>query len=112
MQIPLQITFRDMKHSDAIESDIRHRATRLERFEEQITRCHVTVDMPHRHHHRGNHYAVRIEIATPKGDVLVTRDPALDDSHRDFPTVIRYDFDTAIRHLESDGQRRRRAPVA
>jgi ribosome-associated translation inhibitor RaiA len=65
MQIPLQITFRGIEQSDAIESIIRERASRLDRFFDRITRCHVTVDMPHQHHHRGNHYAIHIDIQTP-----------------------------------------------
>ena len=94
-----------MNHSQAVESAIRQRATRLERFTHQITRCHVIVDMPHQHRHRGNHYAIRINIMTPTGEVVVTRDPSLDDSHKDFQSVLRDAFDAAARHLESDSQR-------
>jgi cold shock CspA family protein len=107
MQIPLQITFRGMAPSAAIESVIRQRAAKLERFGHRITRCHVTVDIPHRHHHKGNHYAVRIEVSTPTGDVVVTRDPTLDESHKNFHAVIRDAFDSAVRHLEEDMQRQR-----
>ena len=104
-QLPLQITFRGIDHSQAVEAAIRERATRLERFSHQITRCHVIVDMPHQHRHRGNHYAIRIDITTPAGEVFVTRDPSLDDSHKDFQSVLRDAFDAAARHLESDAQR-------
>jgi ribosome-associated translation inhibitor RaiA len=94
-----------MNSSQAVEAAIRQRATRLERFSHQITRCHVIVDMPHQHRHRGNHYAIRIKLTTPAGEVLVTRDPALDDSHKDFQSVLRDAFDAAARHLESDPER-------
>ena len=107
MQIPLQITFRGMDHSDAIESVIRQRAARLERFHDRITRCHVVVDVPHRHHHKGHHYAVRLDITTPTGEVAVTRDPALNDSHKDIHAVIRDAFDAAARQLEDEVRRRR-----
>lgn len=96
-----------MARSAAIESVIWQRAAKLERFDHRITRCHVTVDIPHRHHHRGNHYAVHIEISTPTGDVAVTRNPALDESHKDVHAVIRDAFDAAVRHLEDDVQRQR-----
>ena len=104
-QLPLQITFRGINPSQAVEAAIRQRAARLERFSQQITRFHVTVDMPHQHRHRGNHYAIRIDITTPTGEVFVTRDPSLDDSHKDFQSVLRDAFDDAARHLESDAQR-------
>lgn len=104
-RVPLQITFRGMDSSPAVEAAIRHRAARLERFAQQITRFHVIVDMPHQHRHRGNHYAIRIDITTRSGAVYVTRDPGQDDSHKDFQAVLRDAFDAAVRHLESDAQR-------
>jgi cold shock CspA family protein len=104
-QIPLQITFKGVDRSQAVEAAIRQRAARLERFSQQISRFHVVVDMPHQHRHRGNHYAIRIDITTPSGEVQVKRDPSLDDSHKDFQSVLRDAFDAAARHLENDAQR-------
>jgi cold shock CspA family protein len=111
MQIPLQITFRGMDHSDSIEAEIRQRAKGLERFGNRISRCYVTVDEPHRRTHRGNQYALRVDITTATGDVAVTRAPPLDDSPQDFPSVIRDAFDAAARQLEGDGEpEREQAP--
>lgn len=106
MQIPIQITFRGIGQSNAIESAIRQRATRLERFAHRITRFHVIVDMPHHHRRKGNHYAVRVEVTAPTGEVFVTRDASLDDSHKDFQSVLRDAFDATLRNLESKSQRR------
>jgi cold shock CspA family protein/ribosome-associated translation inhibitor RaiA len=105
MQIPIQITFKGIDQSDAVESAIRQRATRLERFGHRITRFHVIVDMPHHHRHTGNHYAVRVEVTTPTGEVFVTRDTPLDNSRKDFQSVLRDAFDATARHLEGDSQR-------
>jgi ribosome-associated translation inhibitor RaiA len=104
MQTPLQITFRGMDPSEAIEQDIRRRALRLERMHPRLTRCHVVVDLPHRHHHKGNHYVVHLELATPLGEVSVTHDPPLAEERADFKAVIRDAFDAAARRL--DRQRR------
>jgi cold shock CspA family protein/ribosome-associated translation inhibitor RaiA len=110
MDLPIQITFRSIAHSDAIEFAIRQRAARLDRFCDQIQHCHVTVDMPHEHRHRGNHYAIHIDIVTRAGEICVTRDPPLDDSHKDFQAVIRDAFDAATRQLQ-DGVQRLRGDV-
>jgi cold shock CspA family protein/ribosome-associated translation inhibitor RaiA len=107
MQIPLQITFRGMDPSAAIEAAIRERAARLERFYDRMTRCHVTVDVPHRHRSQGRHFAVRIDITTPTREIVVTRDPAQDQSHEDFQVVLRDAFDVATRRLEDEVRRRR-----
>jgi ribosome-associated translation inhibitor RaiA len=43
----LQITFRNMKVSQALEARIRELVQKLERFSSQIIRCQVVVDAPH-----------------------------------------------------------------
>ena len=45
MQIPLQITFRHMERTDALEAKIREKAQKLEQFAEHITSCRVTIDL-------------------------------------------------------------------
>jgi cold shock CspA family protein/ribosome-associated translation inhibitor RaiA len=96
-----------MDPSPAIEDAIRERAARLERFHDRITRCHVTVDVPHRHHTKGRLFAVRIDITTPAREIAVTRDPPADRTHEDFKVVLRDAFNSATRQLEDDVRRRR-----
>lgn len=96
-----------MDPSEAVESLIRERVGRLERFEDRIIACHVVVDVPHRHQAKGRHFAVRLDIATPDGEIAVTRDPAQDGSHEEMSIVVRDAFDAARRILEDDARRRR-----
>jgi ribosome-associated translation inhibitor RaiA len=110
MQIPMQITFRGMAPSAAIEQAVHERAAHLERFYDRITRCHVTIDLPHRRHAQGNLFAVRIDITTPAREIVVTRDPSADHTHEDFRAVLRDAFSAAARQLE-DHVRRRRGDV-
>jgi cold shock CspA family protein/ribosome-associated translation inhibitor RaiA len=104
MPIPLRLTFRGIDRSDAIESVIRQRATQLERFSEQVKDCHVTIDMPHEHRRRGNQYAVQIVLQTLSGEVEVAIDPSLDQSPRNFQSVVSDAFDAAARQLEDNTQ--------
>ena len=53
MSLPLQITFRHMDPSPALETRIRELATRLEKFSEHIMRCQVVVEPPAHHKHQG-----------------------------------------------------------
>jgi hypothetical protein len=46
MQVPLQVTLRDMTMTDALDAAIRKHASHLERFHHRITSCHVTIDRP------------------------------------------------------------------
>ncbi|OYV66563.1 MAG: 30S ribosomal protein S30, partial [Acidiphilium sp. 37-67-22] len=67
MTVKLQITFKDIDRSPALEARIREKAEVLGRFEGRILRCHVIIEAPHRHHHKGKLYRARIEIAVPRG---------------------------------------------
>ena len=49
MKIPLQITFRGIPHSDAVEARIREKAAKLERFSSDIISCRVAVEAEHHH---------------------------------------------------------------
>lgn len=44
MQIPLQITFRNMDPSPAMEAIVREKAAKLDRFFERIVSCDVTIE--------------------------------------------------------------------
>lgn len=78
MAAQLQITVRDMPHSEALDSRIRQKVAALERLYDRMTACHVTVEAPHHHHLRGVHYCVKLELALPGGGIVVNRDHAKD----------------------------------
>ena len=75
MEIPLKITFRDMAPSPAIEANIRERAAKLESFYDRIMSCRVIVEAPHRHHHKGKSYEIRIDLTVPGGELVINRAP-------------------------------------
>jgi len=75
MEIPLQITFRNMPPSQAIEDNIREKASKLESFYDRIMSCRVIVEAPHRHHRKGKVYEVRIDLTVPGGELVINRSP-------------------------------------
>jgi hypothetical protein len=46
MQVPLQIIFEHIGHSDALEAAVRNEAQRLERFYDRITSARVVIARP------------------------------------------------------------------
>lgn len=68
--MPVQITFRGLAHSEALQEEIRERVAWLEQFYADIVGCRVLVDVPHRHRHSGRHLHVRIEVTVPGGDPI------------------------------------------
>jgi ribosomal subunit interface protein len=95
MQTPLQITIRDMEHSDALETHIRDKVSKLEEFSTHITSCHVVVEIPHKHQHQGKQFNVRIDIGVPGSEIVVNHGHA-----EDVYVALRDAFDAAKRKLE------------
>ncbi len=95
MQIPLQITIRDVEHSEALETRIRDKAKKLDEFFDHIMSCRVVVEMPHKHQHQGKQFSVRIDIGVAGGEIVVNRDHA-----EDVYVALRDAFDAAKRQLE------------
>jgi ribosomal subunit interface protein len=100
MQTQLQITFRGMSSTESIESYVRSRADKLERFSDRITGCHVVIEIPHRHKLHGNHHRVRIDLVVPGEEIVVSRDPAERKVAEDLYASIDAAFDDAKRRLE------------
>ena len=95
MQIPLQITIRDIEHSDILEKHIRDMAGKLDEFFDHIISCRVVVEVPHKHHHQGKQFTVRIDIGVPGNEIVVNH------NHDDDGYVAMRDaFDAAKRQLE------------
>ena len=100
MDIPLQITFHNIKKSEVLEKKIQERVNKLEKFFDHIISCRVVVDIPHKHKTKGNVYSIKIEIHVPNDEIVVTRSNELDKVHK-FPTVMIKDaFNAAKRQLE------------
>lgn len=107
MQVPLQIVFEHVDHSDAIESCVRKEALKLERFFDRITSARVVMGRPQHRHHKGDTYVVRIHLEVPGGeDIVVSRDPGATGRHEDAHVTIRDAFDAAGRQLQDFAGRR------
>ena len=110
MQIPLQVVFHNMEPSAALEANIRERAQKLERFSDRITSFRVTVEAPHKHHHKGNIYHIAVDIVVPDAEIVVSRNPHGNHAHEDAYVAVRDAFNSARRKLE-DYEARRRGKV-
>ncbi|MGH6954538.1 MAG: HPF/RaiA family ribosome-associated protein [Alphaproteobacteria bacterium] len=107
MQIPLEVKFRNMEPSPAIEANIRERAGRLERFFDRVIGCRVVVEAPHRHKRKGKLYNVRIDLSVPRREFLVTRSGPQNHAHEDVQVAIRDAFDALARQLEDHARKAR-----
>jgi ribosomal subunit interface protein len=102
MQIPLQVTLKDMPQSEAVESRIREKSEKLSRFYDRIMSCRVVVETPQRHQHQGKLYSVRIDLTVPGAELVANR--AQDE---DVYVAIRDAFIAITRQLEDFARRQR-----
>jgi ribosomal subunit interface protein len=100
MQIPLEITFHGVPHSEAVEARIREKAEKLEQHCHNITSCRVAVEAEHHHQHHGNLYKVRLDIQVPNRHIVVSRDHHDKQEHQDVYVALRDAFAAASRQLE------------
>ena len=75
MTLPLQVTFRNMKHSAEVEDWIRAEAEKLETFYHRIIGCRVAIEVPHRHHKKGKPLHIRIDLTLPGKEIVIKRVP-------------------------------------
>ena len=95
MQVPLKITMRHMAPSEALETRIRSKVTKLETFYPNITGCTVAIEEQRRHQQQGRWFNVRVVVRVPEHEVVVNRD------HDEDPYVaLRDAFDAVNRRLE------------
>lgn len=104
MQTPVEITFRSMDPSPAVEKSIRRWADRLDRCYERIERCAVVIELPHRRHRQGKTFSVHIYLTLPDRTIAITRDPGLDQAHEDIHVAIADAFRAARRRLQDHAQ--------
>lgn len=131
MQNSLQITFRNMPRSEAIEENIREKAAKLDGLFDGITSCRVIVEAPHRRHYKGKAYVVRIDIAVPGDELVINRapkrldaakaadpeeletnlaeshEPSKHAAHEDAYVAVRDAFNAATRKVRDYARRRR-----
>lgn len=95
MQVPVQITFRHMKHSDALEDNIREWAGRLDKVFPNLTSCRVVIEEESAQKNQGNRFVVRLDIHAPGHEIAVNR-------HRDEDpyVAVRDAFNAALRKLD------------
>ena len=99
MQLPLQINFHNIPPSEALEANIRDKVQKLTKITDNITAVRVTIDAPHKHHHKGSTYQVRIDLAVPGNEIVVSRDPGLNRAHENAYVAVRDAFNALSRQL-------------
>jgi cold shock CspA family protein/ribosome-associated translation inhibitor RaiA len=101
MQVPLNVTFRNVRKDAAIENLIQKQSAKLERVCDYIVSCRLAVEKPQEHQKSGNSFRVRIDVTVPpEHELVVIREAGEGDLHEQLPTVIRDAFGAMRRRLK------------
>lgn len=96
MQVPVQITFRDLPHSQAVETHLQEKVEKLQQFCHNIVACHVVLEFANKNQHRGNLYDTRIVLTVPGKDLV-----SKINENENMYVSIRTAFEDMTRQLES-----------
>ena len=110
MKAPLQITFSNMTPSESVRKKVEDLAAKLERYNERIMSCRVTVRAPNRRQRSGRLYHVGIDLKLPGRQIAINRDPPENQAHEDVYVAVRDAFNALVRRLE-DATRKRRGDI-
>lgn len=125
MELPIQISYRNVEPSAAVTARIESEAAKLDTFFGRITSCRVVVEAPHRHQKQGERFHVRIALGVPGTELVVNHEPSphaslsrdeeaalkkhleIHPEHKDLYVVIRDAFGIARRQLQDYTKRLR-----
>jgi cold shock CspA family protein/ribosome-associated translation inhibitor RaiA len=125
MMLPVQISYRNVQPSEAVEARIREEAAQLEKVYDRIVSCRVAVEALHHRLDRGNPYHIRIDLKVPGTELVLKQEPSLhkpnqqvneeripkevlmEGPHKDIYVAIRDAFDAMRRELEDFAGRQR-----
>ena len=112
MQTAPEVIFKDISRSAWVEEYIAERCAHLERFSQDITRCHVTLSQEAASHRKGNRYGVMVEVRMPKHhDLAVKKQKDILDMQTQLPAIINEAFAAIEKQLKKTVALRRQ-PVA
>ncbi len=77
MSFPVQITYRAVDSSEALDRLIRDEAAKLGKFFDGILRCRALIERQSAHHHAGSPFRVRLTLALPGFELVVDAEPSL-----------------------------------
>src|SRR5258706_16019884 len=101
MQLAPEIIFNGIDRSTWVESYVAERLGHLERFSQDLTRCHVTLTREQTSHRKGNHYSVMGEVRVPRQhDLAGKKQKQIHDMQTQLPARINEAVSASEKQLE------------
>lgn len=105
MDVPLELSFRNMDSSPTVETQVRERVARLEQFFSHLTSCRVIIAAPPRQGGGSQVFHITIEMGVPRKGKLVVKNDDEHEKHKDIYMALGETFDIAERRLRKFSER-------
>jgi ribosome-associated translation inhibitor RaiA len=109
MSFPVQITYRGVDSSSALDRLIRIEAAKLDKFFDRVVSCRVLVERQYGHHHTRSPFQVHLNIVIPGADLAIMTEPNMGAAPVDAAATVRDAFRRARRRLQEYAQKKTRA---
>jgi len=112
MSFPVQIAYRGLDRSEALDRVIAEEAAKLSKFFDGIVSCRVLIERRNPSHHTGAAFRVHLNVAIPGTDVAIMTEPRVSASAVpiDAAATARQAFRRARRRLREYAQRKSAKP--
>lgn len=100
MQVPPVISYRNIDPSPAVSEIVGRRIAVLERIDDRITGCEVTLDAPQKRKLHGRVFRAHLNLHMPGPDVSVSREVAQGSARDDLLLAVNRAFSAAEKHLK------------
>jgi len=108
MQVPPEISYRNIEKIEAIEDLVAEKIGKLEEVCDYMISCRVTVEQLHHRQQTANPYQVRIDVRVPPGHELVARRTSTEGKQEEpLAAVVRRAFEAMRRQLKELVERQR-----
>ena len=101
MKSAVDVLYRDLESSPALNEIISKKLQKLNRYSDQIIHSRVVLDTPHNHKHKGKQFRASIEIDIKGHPIAVTQD------NESIHVAVRDAFLTAERKVKQIAARQR-----
>lgn len=105
MDVPIEISFKDIEKSEALEGLIREKIAKLEQFHSHVVSCRVVVFIPHHRSVEPQPIAISVEVALPGSKMIVAKAEDNRESGRGGNAVlVSTVFDKVLRQIKDENR--------
>jgi len=101
MKSAVDVVYRDMNSSAALNEAITKKIEKLNRYTDQIIHSRIVLDTPHNHKHKGKQFRASLEIDLKGSPIAITQD------NESIHLAVRDAFNSAERKIKQLSARQR-----